>query len=189
MSSSISICSNALLALGQHPINSFDEATDHARLCANIYPTVRDDLLRRHPWNCAIKRVVLSPVSDSPTFEYRFQFALPGDTIRVLSVGDGDGSYETPYRTEGNRLLANVDALHLRYVFRNDDESTWDAALVNLAEATMAARLAYAVTGSASLRDSLTQEAAYLLRQAKAIDGQEDPPETLGGYPTYESRF
>lgn len=45
------------------------------------------------------------------------------------------------------------------------------------------------VTGSASLRDSLTQEAAFLLKQAKAVDGQEEPPEELGGYPTYESRF
>jgi hypothetical protein len=43
MASSISICSNALLALGAHPINSFDEATEHARLCSNIYPTVRND--------------------------------------------------------------------------------------------------------------------------------------------------
>jgi hypothetical protein len=38
MASSISICSNALLALGAHPINDFDEDTDHARLCANLYP-------------------------------------------------------------------------------------------------------------------------------------------------------
>lgn len=39
MASSISICSNALLALGAHPINSFGENSEHARLCSNIYPT------------------------------------------------------------------------------------------------------------------------------------------------------
>lgn len=49
MASSITICSNALLALGARSINSFDENTDHARLCSNIYPTVRNDLLRKHP--------------------------------------------------------------------------------------------------------------------------------------------
>ena len=53
----------------------------------------------------------------------------------------------------------------------------------------MQSKRAYAVTGSASLRDCLAQEAAFLLKQAKAVDGQEDPPEELGGYPTYESRF
>ncbi|EHD22079.1 MULTISPECIES: hypothetical protein [Brenneria] len=187
MASSISICSNALLALGAHPINSFDEATDHARLCSNIYPTVRDDLLRKHPWNCAIKRTILSPSSTPPEFGFAYQFPLPGNLLRILSVG-GECD-DIRYRIEGRKLLANINVIELRYIYRNDDESTWDAALVGLAEATMAAKLAYAVTASASLRDTLTQEAAYLLRQAKAIDGQEDPPEELGGYPTYEARF
>lgn len=187
MASSISICSNALLALGAHPINSFDENTPHALLCSNIYPTVRNDLLRKHPWNCAVKRVVLSPNSAVPAFGFGYQFPLPGDLIRILSVGEE--WEDTHYRIEGNKLMANQNVIRLRYIFRNEDESTWDAALVNLAEAMIAAKLAYAVTASASLRDSLTQEAAYLLRQAKAIDGQEDPPEELGGYPTYESRF
>jgi len=82
-----------------------------------------------------------------------------------------------------------VQVLKLRYVFRNEDESTWDAALVDVAEMMMQAKLAYAVTGSTSLRDSLAQESLVLLKQAKAVDGQEDPPEELGGYPTYESRF
>ena len=86
-------------------------------------------------------------------------------------------------------MLANVDVIRLRYIFRNEDESTWDAALVDVAEMMMQSKLAYAVTGSASLRDSLAQEASFLLKQAKAVDGQEEPPEELGGYPTYESRF
>jgi hypothetical protein len=187
MASSVSICSNALLALGAHPINDLVENTEHARLCSNIYPTVRDNLLRAHPWNCAVKRVVLSPVSTTPVFGFGFQFSLPGDLIRVLSVGEPHDDIH--YRVEGKRLLANMQVLRLRYIFRNEDESTWDAALVNVAETTMQAKLAYAVTGSASMRDSLTQEAAFLLRQAKSIDGQEEPPEELGGYLTYESRF
>lgn len=187
MASSVSICSNALLSLGAHPINSFDEATEHARLCSNIYPTVRDDLLRKHPWNCAVKRVVLSPSSTPPAFGFAYQFPLPGDLLRILSVGNEHDDIR--YRIEGRKLLANINVIELRYIFRNEDESTWDSALVGLAEATIAAKLAYAVTASASLRDTLTQEAAYLLRQAKAIDGQEEPPEELGGYPTMEARF
>jgi hypothetical protein len=54
--------------------------------------------------------------------------------------------------------------IRLRYIFRNEDESTWDSALVDVAEMMMQSKLAYAVTGSASLRDSLTQEAAFLLK-------------------------
>lgn len=84
--------------------------------------------------------------------------------------------------------MANVDAIRLRYVYRNEDESTWDAALVDVAEMMMQSSW-HAVTGSTSLRDSLAQEASFLLKQAKAVDGQEEPPEELDGYPTYESRF
>lgn len=187
MASSISICSNALLILGSQPINDFDEGTDFARLCSNMYPSVRNDLLRKHPWNCAVKRVVLSPSTTPPAFGFRNQFPLPGDLVRVLSVGEIHD--DIAYRIEGSKLLANESTIKLRYIWRNEVESTWDEALVQLAETTMAAKLAYAVTGSASLRDSLTQEAAFLLRQARSIDGQEDPPEELGGYPTFESRF
>lgn len=125
MTSSVSICSNALLALGAHPINDFDEDTDHTRLGANLYPTVRNRLLRAHLWNCAIKLVVLSPVSAAPIFGYCYQFSLPGD-FRVLSVGELRNDID--YRIEGSQLLSNVDVVRLRYIFRNEDESTWDAA-------------------------------------------------------------
>ncbi|STD21587.1 Uncharacterised protein [Enterobacter asburiae] len=73
-------------------------------------------------------------------------FSLPGDLIRVLSVGELRDDID--YRIEGSRLLANVDVIRLRYIFRNEDESTWDAALVDVAEMTMQSKLAYAVTGS-----------------------------------------
>lgn len=187
MSSAVSICSNALLALGAHPINSLEEATDYARTCANLYPVVRNDLLRRHPWKCAIKRVQLSPLSRAPAFGFGYQFPLPSDLIRVLSAGGVPAGLN--YRIEGHHLLADVPLVQLSYVFRNEDEATWDATLVNLAEAVMAAKLAYPVTGSASLRDSLIQEAAYLLRQARAIEGQSEPPSQLDGFPTFEARF
>ncbi|MGK4422895.1 hypothetical protein ACSMDK_11705 [Yersinia enterocolitica] len=186
MASDISICSNALLMLGAHPINSFTENTDHARLCSNIYASVRDDLLRKHPWNCAVSRVSLAPSASLPVFGYANQFPIPSDCLRILSVG-AEG-YEIPYQVEGKNILANTTVVALRYIKRTD-EASLDPALAHVAEMAMAAKLAYAVTGSASLRDSMAQEAAYALRQAKAIDGQEEPPEELGGYPTFESRF
>ncbi|MDF3613690.1 hypothetical protein P3S34_26705, partial [Enterobacter hormaechei] len=89
-------------------------------------------LLRAHPWNCAIKRVVLSPVSGAPVFGYGYQFSLPGDLVRVLSVGEPRDDID--YRIEGSRLLANIDVIRLRYIFRNEGESTWDSALVDVAE-------------------------------------------------------
>lgn len=187
MATAVSICSNALQMLGAKPINDFDERTEHARLCANLYPSVRDDLLRGHPWNCAIKRVILAPLIDTPAFDFDYQFALPGDWLRTIQVGRKGQPLE--YRSEGRNLLACVTALPLVYVFRNEVEQSWSTNLVELAELQMAAKMAYAVTKSSSIRDSYRDEFARAFKVAKAIDGQDDPPEEFDSGTLLESRF
>ena len=59
--SAVSICSNALLLIGDAPIDSFDIPNDRTRLVSNLYASKRDKVLRLHPWNCATKRIILSP--------------------------------------------------------------------------------------------------------------------------------
>lgn len=180
----VSICSNALLDLGAQTINALDEASERARLCSNLYETVRDDMLRAHPWNCAIKRVQLAPDAGAPEFGYSHRFTLPGDWLRTLSVEN-----VTDYAIEGRCILCNAAALNLRYVFRNANESTWDAALVRVMTLAMAARMAYAITQSTSKQQLCMQELEFELRKARAIDGQEEPPETLGDFPLLQSRY
>lgn len=186
MATRVSICSNALLMLGAQPINDLTEDLDRARLAANLYQSVRDDILRAHPWNCAVKRVVLSPDTAPPAYGYAYQFRLPSDWLRTLSVGDYGA--ETDYRSEGRMLLANENVLKLRYIFRNEDESSWDAMLVHCMTLAMAARMAYAITQSASLEQVRLQELEMALRRARATDGQDDPPETFGDFRLLNSR-
>lgn len=186
MTTSVSICSNALLMLGAQPINDMGEDLDRARIAANLYPSVRDDMLRSHPWNCAVKRVVLSPDTVSPAFGYAYQFRLPSDWLRTLSVGDYGA--EIDFRSEGRMLLADDDPLKLRYIFRNENESTWDAMLVQCMTLAMAARMAYAITQSASLESTRLQELQMALKRARAADGQDDLPETFGDFRLLNSR-
>lgn len=180
MTTAVSICSNALLMLGAQTINSFNDSAnlDRAKLCANLYPTVRNKLLRSHPWNCAVKRLLLAPDASAPVFGYSYQFQLPTDCLRVLEVGSGGAQID--YLIEGRQILTDAASIELRYVFLNTDENSWDEALVHLATLAMAARIAYAVTQSASMEQTRTQEFQMALREAKAIDGQEEPPQTLG---------
>lgn len=187
MTSAVSISSNALLMLGAKAINSFDDRTDHARLCSNLYASVRDDVLRLHPWNCATKRVILAPLQDAPAFDFSAQFQLPGDWLRTIQVGRKDRPFE--YRSEGQRLLADVTALPLVYIFRNEVEATWSTNLIHVMELAMAAKIAYAVTSSASVRDSMRDEYMREIKVAKAIDGQDDPPEEFSEGSLLQSRF
>lgn len=185
--SPVSICSNALLMLGAQPINDFTEKNDRARLVSNLYDGVRDSLLREHIWSCAVKRVLLAPDTDSPPFDYQYSFTLPADFMRVISIGE-DG--EMPdYKIEGRQLLANVKSLKLRYVFQNTDVTTYDSILINLLELAMAAKIAYAITQSTSMAQYRLQEYQLALRTAKAINGQEYPPQTFGESPLLQARL
>lgn len=185
--SAATICSNALLECGADPINDLNEQTQHARLCKLLYPSLRDDVLRSHYWKCATKRVVLSPLADAPAFGWSYRFALPGDWLRTKQVGDDQWYVE--FEQEGMEILANVNTLKLVYVWRNETEATWSKNLVRTMETAMAARLAYPVTKSTTFRDSKMAEAERAFRVAKAVDGQDNPPEEFGEGTLLESRF
>lgn len=187
MATGVSICSNALLMLGAQTINDFNEPVDRAKLAANLYPAIRDDLLRAHPWNCTIKRALLAPDATPPAFGYDNQFELPADFLRVLEVGQN--GCQIDYLVEGRSILADATSLELRYVYLNEIENTWDASLVGLLTLAMASAMAYPITQSSALQAAFEQKLAMAKKVARAVDGQEDPPQTLGDERLYASRF
>lgn len=192
-SSAISICSNALLMLGEAPISSFTEEgqpsqLDTARLCANLWPSVRDYVLRSHTWNCATKRAVLSPETTAPAFGYTHKFALPGDWLRNIEINDNVASV-VDHVVESKKLLMNGNVCRIRYVWRNEDTGSWDPMLVHACELAMAAKLAYPVTASTTkqeIQENLFQNA---LRMARAVDGQDESTAQFGDMPLLEARY
>lgn len=176
----ISICSAALLELGKDGISSFDEPNDRAKLCKNIYAIEKDSLLREHPWNCSSDRAVLAPMAAVPAFGFSAQFALPSNFLRLKSVGDHDiGSPNCmKFKVERKKILASGTMLPIEYVFRSD-ESDWDSKVVELMIARMVWKMAYPLTQSTSLRDSLADEYKKMAQVARSIDAQENPSEEL----------
>lgn len=189
MTSDVKICSNAFVQLGAAPINSLtDGGGDRAVLASNVYETVRDRILRIHPWNCCIKRVILSPDAQKPEFGFNYRFKRPGDWLRTLSVGKDD-HHKPHYASEGGYILCNENVFHLRYVWLNNDPATWDKLLVDLVTLAVKAEFAYPITKSTSLAATIKQELKDALKLAKAVDGQEDPAEEITGNSLIESRF
>ena len=186
----VSICSNALLMLGDNPIASFDEEGDRARLASNLWDSARDYVLRRHPWNCAIKRVILSPDTTPPAFDYGYQFTLPADWLRTLSVGfEGERpDYKMEASDAGNKLLMQSNVCRLRYIFRNEVPATWDVSLVFVMTRVMRGLFAYPITQSGSLEQLIEQVLREALREAKAIDGSEDEPAAMDDSPLMDAR-
>lgn len=189
MASDVEICSNALLLLGAAPIASMTENTPAGRIVANCYEITKAEVLRSHPWNCCVKRVILSPETTTPAFDWGYQFARPSSWLRTLQVGYKD--YPIDYAMEGVRLMADTNVLPLVYV-ANVTEGEWDALLTHLMVKRMEMDLAYPITKSTSLRDSLKQEfyarGVGVLARAKAVDGQENPPEDWNDSPFLQAR-
>lgn len=188
MATSVSICSNALLMVGAQTINSFDgDLSDRQRLAVNLYPTVRDYVLSCHPWNCCIARVLLNPDTVAPLFDYANTFTIPANFLRMLSIGERGA--EADYRIEGGKLLCDESPIRLRYIFKNEVEATWTPLLVMAVTQAMRQVLAYPITQSASLEQLIDQTLEPILKKARTIDSQDQPPETLGDFRLLNSRY
>lgn len=183
MPTNVSICSNALLKIGDNPISSFDEATTAARLCSNLWTTVRDGVLRAHPWNCAVKRSTLAPKADPPAYGFSYAFTVPADFLRLLEADTlGD------HKVEGRDILADENPLYIRYIFRNEDMNSYDTLLIDALTNRMAAELAYPITKSTTQQQACWALYSETLKLARAIDGQEDTPDALGDFPLLSVR-
>lgn len=143
--------------------------------------------MRKHPWNCLKRRVRLSPSTTTVPFgNYRY-FPLPADCLRVNSVSINN--YFVDYAVEGRNLLVDGAVVDLIYN-ANIPEEAWDASLTDLMVDRMAAALAYPITKDKGLAELQMQVFAQNLRQAKALNGLETPPERFGtDSPIMEARF
>lgn len=165
----VSICNEALNLIGAKSIISFEDGTENARRCAVLYDGTRKELLRMHPWSCAKKRTQLAPSVVHVPFGYSHAFPLPHDFERLISAGTKE------FEIENRHILANSEVINLIYIFDNDNEQTWDSLLSGCMALYMAKKLAKAITGSNSEADSAWQQLQNMLKQARAINGQERP--------------
>lgn len=187
MSSKISICSGASLLVGAAPISDSNDNTIPARLTLNLFDDAQDELLRAYPWSFATKRVKLSPLSSKPPYGFKYEFKTPSDMLRLLSI---DSLYVgLDFKLEGGKILANVSALDICYVFRNNDVGTWPPDFVNALKYELAAQIAYPIAKSDALRQTLEQKAQYKLMVAKANNAMETPSQRFKSNPLLQARF
>lgn len=187
MSTDVKICSDALVELGLAPINSFTDLNDRTLAAWNLFPQVRDFVLRSHTWNCAIKRAVLSPDTGAPAFGWSRAFTLPSDCVRVLSVSQR--RERIAYEIESGKVLCDEGVVYLRYVFRNTAPATYDPALFRALTLAMAAVLAVPACEDLGKKQEKERELMAVMRTARAVDGMEEPPDSIDDFPLLSVRF
>lgn len=162
----------ALAKIGESPITSLDDKSKKARDLRALFDLKRDDLLRKHPWRFAIKRVNLVQDSEDPISQFSNQFLLPSDLIKIVGVTCTNDRYAR----EGNKILTDDSTVELLYIFRNEDVNSWDPSFVTVMAHFLAYDLAWSIKGSRTLRADLKNEFERELALARHSSAQEGAP-------------
>jgi len=102
------ICNRALQRIGAQRIADMDtDTTDPGTACASAYDHIRDEVLRSHPWNCAIERAnvvgkqTISGITNANPGIVQFNWAphawVAGDLITIAGATGMSDSINTTH--------------------------------------------------------------------------------------------
>lgn len=160
--SKVSIANAALIKVGAERISSITQDCKRAIIINAIWDHVRDKVLRARKWNFAKMRVTLTPNGTSPDWGYDYQYDLPNDYLGFLETDPDD----IQYVIENGKILTDEDELDVTYIYRNTDESSWDASFAEAMACLLAHEICYNLTQSSTLKDDLKDDYKKALADA-----------------------
>ena len=170
----------ALSRLGASTITALTDNTTEAKLCNTLFDDLADRAMMQGSWTSVIKRASLAQTTNTPTFGFSYEFQLPVDPkcLKVLDINESvPGS--SPYRIEGDKLLADDSTMKIRYIGQLTDTEDYDPMLTEAVEVLLASYLAMPISGDKQLADRLRQEYFELTSHNLAIDGQQGSKEVI----------
>ena len=172
----INVCNQALMKIGATRITSFDDATVNARDCEASYAVSRDQVLEAFPWTFAKRRAVLAQASDAPAFGYSYQYSLPSDCLKVLSIVEVPSITKEPdWVVEGALLLTNEEEVYLHYTRVVEDATHYSPSFIRALSLYLAAHLAMSIAKNAKLANELEDKyVRYIEREAMVINARQN---------------
>lgn len=179
MASEVDIINSAMNMIGASNIIARDEDSKAARVANQRYDSIRDAVLRAHPWNCAVTRRSLAPDSETPAFDWDYQFTLPADPycLRVLRLDYLD----IEFRVEGRKIVSNESSINLIYIARVTDPNEYDTLLQESIAARLAADVSFTLSQSTSLTQNMFNLYESKLKEARFVDATEGTPGAVLG--------
>jgi len=184
--------------LGAATITALTEDSKEARLSNRRFETVRDQVLRAHPWNAVIERKELAQDSAAPAFGFSYQYTLPTNPycLRVLSFWNGNvdneiAAYDSQnmFKVEGRKVLTDETTCRIVYIARITDTEQYDSLLSSTIAHKLASEVAYAITGSNSIAQQMFQLYQARLSEARSMDAAEGMPDKIISDTFINSRF
>lgn len=157
--SDVLVCNDALALLPADPITRIDEQSLEARECRRSYKSVVAELLEKHHWGLATKRVTLAQMVNDRA-EWAFAYAKPADMAFPVAVGGPGGNFTGWYYADGvysvlgkplfiqvgDVIYSRVAMAVLEYTSFNITEAAFTHLFKRIVALELAARICHPVT-------------------------------------------
>jgi hypothetical protein len=134
-----------------------DADTPNSRVCAAGYPTT---------------------AVATPTYKWTYQYELPTNFSRLISVYEDDGTdpVDCRWSREGHRILTDYSTCSIKYVTTVSDPSDFDPLFAEVAILQLAWKLIPPLAGDMSRinRDQIWRELNAAISKARCVCSQED---------------
>ena len=180
MASKVQICNLALSRLGASTITALTDNTTEAKLCSTFFDDLAERVMMQGSWATTINRATLNKTTNTPSYEYTYEYQLPVDPkcIKVLGVNE-DEPGDTEYRIEGDKILTDASSLKIRYISKLTDTADYGPALTEAVETLLASYLALPIAGDKGLAEALKEEYRSIVTLNLGIDGQQGSKENV----------
>ena len=172
MATKLELISQAMLLLGEQPVSDLSADTRSALVASNLYDLIYYDALSIDEWNFATRRFELSRLAEAPINEYKYQYQMPTDNVRVITINEGVGSND--FEINGDKLYSNDPKIIMEYLYRVP-EVFLPPYFALYVVYSLAKAFAIPVTQQASLLDIYSKLAEDQLNKARFTDSTTSP--------------
>jgi hypothetical protein len=155
--SKTNIINQALSSIGADTVTSITDGTENANTMLALYPFCIKSLLSECQWGFATKRALLVTSSTTATWYHTGEsivYDKPTDIIRIFGTNDD----RAEWREEGSYVLSDSSGLGIKYVYYDDDPTTYPASFVQAFIDFLAYQATFKISNSASNREALFEK-------------------------------
>lgn len=184
--SDVIIANKALFKIGAKRITALDDGSSNAQVINEIYVASRQEILEEHPFSFAVNTVALAELDATLTdftdgitiayglpsdFLYPYLINFPTAQIRIEML-------RPPIVTTNTlAMLSDTPGLVMKYVFDNDDPTTYTAKFAEAFSCKLAYQACFKIAEAAQF--AMAMKAAYdsALLSAMASDSKSSSPD------------
>jgi hypothetical protein len=179
--STVQIANFALSKAGlDSTIESLTENSAEANACNLWFDHSRDQVLASYAWTFAHARETLAAHVNDPSADWGYRYIYPVDSIKIRELERPLGKDADPIpfivelATNGTKsILTDLGSAVAIYTKTSTNPLLYTPGFIEAIATTLAAHIAFPLTGKTKLAQYLESRASLLLRAAPALDANE----------------